>query len=143
MFKVTLEPTLKICDEADWEIETPMQVVTAAGEHIEIPVGFFTDLASIPRIFHSIIPVNGKHRLPAILHDYLYAIQDRERSEADALFLEAAEACGVRWTQRQAMYLAVRVGGWLPWNNNVKDKSEDLSKYLKGNGLKSLEKGTW
>ena len=141
--QIILAPSLKVSAEADWELDSVMRVITAAGERIEIPTGFLTDLASIPRIFHSVIPVNGKHRLPAILHDYLFVIQDRPRAEADALFQEAMEACGVRWTQRKAMYLAVRAGGWMPWNKNTKDISEDLTGYLKSNGLVSLKKGIW
>lgn len=109
-----------------WLLLADLVYQTKAGEVITVPAGFDTDLASIPRIFHSVIPVNGKHRSPAIIHDYLYVVQDRSRSEADAIFLEAMESVGVRWTQRQTMYWAVRVGGWLPWNQRKKDKDGNV-----------------
>ncbi|QEY15479.1 DUF1353 domain-containing protein [Cellvibrio sp. KY-GH-1] len=88
-----------------------------AGRVIEIPAGFETDLASIPRSFTALIPVNGKHRNAAIVHDYLYVAKPDwcNRSMADSIFLEAMEVLGeVRW-RRMAMYSAVRVGGWLYW----------------------------
>lgn len=108
-------PVLQVGDSGEWLLAHKLTYVTEAGEVIEVPAGFETDLASIPRAFHWLIPVNGKHRAAAIIHDYLYTIKDRSRSAADAIFLEAMKESGVRWTQRQAMYLAVRVGGWMAW----------------------------
>lgn len=85
---------------------------------IDIPAGFETDLASIPRSFMGLIPVNGKHRNAAIVHDYLYVKKPGwcSRSIADAVFLEAMEVLGESRWRRNAMYAAVRVGGWLYWN---------------------------
>lgn len=98
---------------------------------ITVPGGFDTDLASIPRIVHPIIPVNGLHRLAAIVHDYLYytkgkLVYDSEqgtevveltRKQCDQIFLEAMRCLGVAWWQRTAMYNAVRVGGWTYFND--------------------------
>jgi len=121
------QPVLTPSDkEGLWTLLADLTYQAKSGETITVPKGFETDLASIPRIFHSIIPVNGKHRSPAIIHDYLYVVQDRTRSEADAIFLESMEQVGVRWTQRQAMYWAVRVGGWMPWNQRIEDKHANL-----------------
>lgn len=85
---------------------------------IEIPAGFETDLASIPRSFMGLIPVNGKHRNAAIVHDYLYVIKPDwcSRSLADSVFLEAMQVLGESRLRRGAMYAAVRVGGWVYWN---------------------------
>lgn len=109
-------PVLRVAGTGQWILENKLTYVTEAGEVIEVPKGFYTDLASIPRVFHWLIPVNGKHRAAAIVHDYLYTIKDRQRAEADAIFLEAMKESGVRWTQRKAMYMAVRLGGWAAWN---------------------------
>ena len=123
----TNQPILTTSDKDGlWYLVNDLIYQTKAGEVITVPSGFDTDLASIPQIFHSIIPVNGRHRSPAIIHDYLYVIQDRTRSEADAIFLEAMESVGVRWTQRYTMYWAVRIGGGLPWNKRTKDKHANL-----------------
>ena len=88
-----------------------------AGRTITIDSGFETDLASIPRSFHWLIPVNGKHRLAAIVHDWLYAKAPAwcTRKVADQVLLEAMKALGESWWRRTAMYTAVRAGGWLYW----------------------------
>ena len=123
----TNQPILTTSDKDElWYLVTDLIYQTKSGEIIVVPKGFDTDLASIPQIFHSIIPVNGKHRAPAIVHDYLYVVQDRTRSEADTIFLEAMESVGVRWTQRYAMYWAVRIGGLFPWNKRTEDKHANL-----------------
>lgn len=108
-------PVLRVGDNNRWVLAHKLTYVTDAGEVIEVPAGFETDLASIPRLLHWMIPVNGKHRAAAIIHDYLYTIRDRSRAEADAIFLEAMKESGVRWTQRRAMYLGVRMGGWFAY----------------------------
>ena len=123
----TNQPILTTSDKDGlWYLVNDLTYQTKSGEIITVPGGFDTDLASIPQIFHSIIPVNGRHRSPAIIHDYLYVIQDRTRSEADNIFLEAMESVGVRWTQRYTMYWAVRAGGWLPWNKRTEDKHANI-----------------
>jgi len=116
MFVTT--PVLRVrADDDLWELDEPLTYVTLDAETITVPAGFVTDLASIPRAFQNLISVNGRHRAPAILHDYLYSIRDRERSMCDDLFLEAMASVGVRWSQRWVMYLAVRIGGWVAWGD--------------------------
>jgi hypothetical protein len=85
-----------------------------------VPAGFVTDFASIPRLLHTIIPKHGKYDAPAVLHDAAYQtghIGDRSitQLDADRLMLEAMQVKGVRWTQRRAIYLGCRMGGWLVW----------------------------
>lgn len=79
----------------------------------DVPVGFSTDLASIPRLFQSIVPKVGRHIQPSIAHDFCYegGVPDMTRAEADLLFLEGMKAVGVWWLRRRVMYWAVRVGG--------------------------------
>lgn len=38
---------------------------------IKVPVGFSTDLASVPRLLWSIFPPLGKYSKAAVIHDYL------------------------------------------------------------------------
>ncbi len=129
------DPILQALPRADhWALVRPL-VYNSPGETIVIPAGFITDLASIPQLFRSIVPVNGRHRAPAILHDYLFVIQDRERAECDWLFLEAMEDAGVRWTQRHLIYRAVRLGGWLPWRNNARAIERAPAAHYRANGL--------
>ncbi len=128
------EPTLKVHGD-DWRLVLPLIYLRADYTAITVPAGFITDLASIPRLLHPLIPVNGRHRAAAIVHDYLYATQTLTRAECDAVFLEAMEACGVRWTQRWAMYSAVRAGGWVAWRQRAGEMARDEAGYLAGNGL--------
>lgn len=107
---------LLVGDEPDeWILDAPLCYITRRSNVIVIPRGFVTDLASIPRVLYVAIPVNGRHRRAAILHDWLYEKQPMDREQCDQLFLEAMEDCGVGWLLRQAMYAGVRIGGWLPW----------------------------
>lgn len=98
---------------------------SAGIQQITVPEGFEHDFASVPRIFRSLIPVIGDQNGPAIVHDWCYANLWRTRAESDALFLTGLKAKGVNWFRRNAMYLAVRSGGWVLWNARVrKQKGE-------------------
>lgn len=109
-------PVLEVSDaEDEWILSAPLVYVAENSEPYVVPRGFVTDLASIPRALYAVIPVNGKHRSAAILHDWLYETQKMSRARCDGLFLEAMASSGVRWSLRWAMYLGVRAGGWVPW----------------------------
>jgi len=83
---------------------------------ISVPVGFVTDFASIPRIFRIIIPKLGRWNKAAVLHDFIYQIgHSITRKMADRCFLGAMRDLGVAKWQRNLMYWAVRVGGWMAW----------------------------
>lgn len=82
----------------------------------QVPAGFRTDLASIPRGFRSIIPQIGKHLQPAIAHDFCYeGNTDLTKEDSDLLFLDGMKSAGVWWLRRRIMYLAVRLGGMGHW----------------------------
>ena len=49
---------------------------------VNVPTGFVTDLASIPRPFWSVFPKTGRYAYAAIVHDYLYWTQTVSRDEA-------------------------------------------------------------
>lgn len=134
-------PILTVAGCGRWALVRPLVYVARDGEALRVPAGFITDLASIPRLAQPIVPVNGCHRAAAILHDYLFVVQDRPRQAVDALFLEAMALSGVRWTQRHAMHAAVRLGGWLPWRTNARARAADLPAFLARHGL-NPEEGT-
>lgn len=75
----------------------------------EIPKGYETDFASVPRMLWSILPPIGKHNRAALLHDYLYDSKIGTRKKADKLFLKQMEIDGVKFLSRYAMYLGVRI----------------------------------
>src|SRR5262245_48000276 len=53
---------------------------------VDVPKYFVTDLASIPRLFYTLLRPDGVYTFPAIVHDYLYWTQIRPRQEADEIF---------------------------------------------------------
>ena len=105
---------------------------------ITIKAGFQTDLASVPRIFWSIIPPFGKHSAAAVIHDSLYTgngnvrIQDGiflldgkeftqkfSRDECDRLFLRICKEAGTGSIKLYTMYYALKAFGFIAW---AKDK---------------------
>ena len=86
-----------------------------SGDVITVPAGFRTYFASVPRVLWTIVPPVGLYGKAAVVHDYLYILQDRTRLEADRIFLEAMEVLGVPKIQRTLMYQAVRLGGGGGW----------------------------
>lgn len=86
------------------------------GYDLVVPVGFETDLASIPRRLRGVVSQVGKHMLPAIFHDMAYSgAFGMTRSEADQMFLDGMKAVGVPWYRSRVMYYAVRAGGSFSW----------------------------
>lgn len=55
---------------------------------ISVPAGFVTDLATVPCIFWSVMPPDGKYAKAAIIHDYLYDNALRTKKEANLIFLD-------------------------------------------------------
>ena len=79
-----------------------------------IPKGFETDLASIPTILQSIIPLVGNHLQAAIVHDLCYRAKvGISKNDADEMFYDSMRDLGVGWLKAQTMYRAVRMFGWL------------------------------
>lgn len=85
---------------------------------VEVPKGFLTDGASVPRFFWGLIPPWGKYGQAAVLHDWLceemgYWNYGRwealTRREVDHLFNAAMKELEVPKLTRNAMFNAVRV----------------------------------
>lgn len=88
------------------------RIPNARGALLVVPVGFVTDFASIPRLLWALLPRDGSYQPAAVLHDWLYT-EDVSRKDADDIFLEAMEACGTCGPVRRAIWLGVRLCGWL------------------------------
>jgi len=100
-----------------------MRSVTLFG--VEVPVGYSTDGASVPRAFYNVIARFTDALPAALVHDLRYdPPADRDgvkrrvmtRKQADREFRANLKQSGVNWSRRQAAYLAVRAAGWRPWN---------------------------
>lgn len=113
-------PNMRVIGKRNFKLSEPMMYDSDIVGRVRVPAGFVTDLASIPRIFQSLIPVNGKHRLAAIVHDYLVrggatiGGKQIDRAVADKVFLEAMTILRVNWLKRRLMYRAVALATtWL------------------------------
>lgn len=113
----------------------PLSYTTQDGWDITVPAGFVTDYASIPRGLYWLIPPRGKYNRPAIIHDWLYQhapVDARTgrpctQARADHILREACENVDDRFTQRWAIYLGLRVGGWLTWRRyRASDKANNV-----------------
>lgn len=82
---------------------------------LEVPSGFVTDFASVPRLLWWLFPPWGRYGKAAVMHDYLYQSQPCSRSLADLMFLRGMQVLGVGRVTRYAMYWAVRAAGWAIW----------------------------
>jgi hypothetical protein len=97
---------------------------------LEVPVGFVTDFASIPRVFWSLLPPDGEYTYPAIIHDYLYWTQQRTREDADEIFKIGMQEFSVKESVVTAVYQAVRLGGGSAWNENARLRSAGEKRIL-------------
>lgn len=103
-----------------WAVAAPL-VWADWGRRVVVPVGFKTDLASIPRILRNIpnLDINGLSRSPAVLHDWLYRTHETgSRAKADRLFREALRSRGVGKWSAWVFWAGVRIGGRGPWNKS-------------------------
>lgn len=80
---------------------------------IEVPAGFLTDGASIPRPFWAVLDPLGPYFQAAIVHDYLYSGENHRftRRSADLIFKEAMFNSGLDWVRREMIFRAVRAFG--------------------------------
>jgi hypothetical protein len=77
----------------------------------KVPKDFKTDLASIPQIMQSLIPLVGNHLQAAIVHDMNYRHGLIPKGDADDMFLDMMKYLGVPWWKRYMMYQAVNLFG--------------------------------
>ncbi len=117
-----------------WTVQEPFRYYMgseASNVCVDIPRGFKTDLASVPRLARLLVPKLGKYNAAAVVHDRLYKQGeytvlspgvsypcDITRKKADDVFNEAMKICGVSPWRRRLIYCGVRVGGWKGWNSH-------------------------
>ena len=119
-----------------WTLDADLVYRAVDGRVFVLQKGYKSDQASVPRLFWSVFPKDGKYRDAAWLHDAGYTMDLYIRNEdgslslwvppnrraVDRLFLEAMRdpqlnvKCWRSWT----IYKAVRRFGWLYWKKNHK-----------------------
>ena len=91
---------------------------------IQVPQGFETDGASIPRLLRTIIwnPFDTKFIAARLIHDYLYISQIRNKETADDIFFEILLMSWVGKWKSVVMYHRVKWFGKWEYNKNNKCK---------------------
>jgi len=113
-----------------WELCEPVSyrlVDTPDSEVVNVPPGFATDFASVPRVFWAIISPWGRHGRAAIVHDFLYqlggvtdvgarSMRRPPKREADRIFRQAMAVLD-RVILGRARFPAFRIwlAGWRRW----------------------------
>jgi len=118
----------EIDDDCLWVLDSPLiyrSDIPQVGV-VLVPVGFYTDFASVPRVPLAYMFFGGKSHRESVIHDYLYrcdSVPVVERSVADSVFKEAMDCRGKGFFTRYAMFAGVRLGGWTAYHQKrVGDK---------------------
>ena len=78
---------------------------------VEIPAGFYSDGASVPRILWWLYHPFGRYLRAAVVHDWFCVTKTNDYKTAAKVFREAMQVCEVNAWSRNAMYWAVRLFG--------------------------------
>ena len=95
----------------NWVLIEPLIYRKKDGEIINVPAGFVTDLATIPKFLHMIIGPAGPYSKSAVLHDYLLHEDNKKASMIHDLFFEAMVLDGVPGRLAKIMFNAVKTFG--------------------------------
>lgn len=109
-----------LIDDRDglWRLDAPLLYYSEiVARKIEVPEGFTTDFASVPRVPIIYVLYADRNRKAATLHDYLYRNGLFDRSACDAIFREAMRADGESFPIAWAMWIGVRIGGVFSYDN--------------------------
>lgn len=128
MSRFTTPAILEMLGHYNWRVYEPFEFSLSddSSDVISVPAGFVTDLASVPRIFWTLLPPDGKYAKAAIIHDYLYDNALRTKREADRIFLDGMTVLGVPRWKRTIMYYAVRLFGRGMYTNRYKDNIDTI-----------------
>ena len=113
--------------------------VEGSDNTVDVPIGFMTDFASVPRPLWAVLPRWGKYGNAAVIHDYCYWEQKRSRKESDGIFREAMQVLKVPMWKTLLMYYAVRLGGGLAWSGNKRLRKKGIDRVAPIMPEKSVE----
>ncbi|HAK0655771.1 DUF1353 domain-containing protein [Salmonella enterica] len=110
MGRFTTPAILEMLDHFLWRVYEPFEFYLSddISDIISVPAGFITDFATIPRIFWTFMPPDGKDSKTAIIHNWIYDNALRTKKEADLILLDRMTVLGVPKWKRIVMHLAVR-----------------------------------
>ncbi|WP_370323858.1 DUF1353 domain-containing protein [Euzebya sp.] len=109
---VSGDVVVKQLTSSTWELVETV-VYQGREETFEVPAGFVTDFASVPRVFTWLLPRYGTYTRAAILHDWFCDTGVVSRADADGLFRRMMRELGVSVVRRWMMWAAVRAASHL------------------------------
>lgn len=113
-------------EDSIWCLDSPLIYISDIVGKVEVPTGFETDFASVPRIPIAYMLFGDKAHCESVIHDYLYrkdSVPLVSYSQANDVFLEAMKIRGKSFFVRYSMYWGVVLGGWTAYHKkNVYDK---------------------
>lgn len=110
-------------DRSYWQFLDPFKYVSAKCGPIDIPKGFYTDLANVPPKIHSVIDDDSPIILfPSAPHDFLFTRRPSDKtrgwvsktkqltlSEVNHVLTEAMAICGADFFTRELVFSAVQL----------------------------------
>jgi hypothetical protein len=136
------QPTLTKVTDKYFVVAYPLRYgMNDKSQLIEVPVGFLTDLASIPRALWWWESPIDRSLAPAIIHDYLYWDQTCTKEEADVVLYLAMEETGVSRAKRELIYAGVSKTSEAQeaWDDNRAAKKNGESRFLSADYVKVLQ----
>ena len=111
-----------------WRLLAPLRYQSRVlGALIEVPTGFLSDLASVPRLPLAYLLAGDTAHEAAVVHDWCYQAHLCTRAQADAVLDEAMAVTGEPAWRRWLMWAAVRTGGWWAWRTGPRRYSRLLN----------------
>jgi hypothetical protein len=103
-------------DDGHWRLIAPLVYQSdVAKMTFTVPVGFVTDLASVPRVPIAYLLAGGTSNEASVVHDFIYSTHPIDRATADAVLKEASLVTGVPVWRAAIMHWGVRVFGASHW----------------------------
>lgn len=110
---------------------------------VTVPLGFVTDLTSIPRILWPLLPRDSDYAQPAVVHDFQYWQQREPKDVADRTFRLGMRELGVARWKCLAIYHAVSVFGTGAWRKNATLKKSGERRILRDFPQRNVTWGDW
>ena len=102
-----------------WKLHSPLVYESDLLGLITVPVGFETDLASVPRVPFIYMMWGGKAHREGVIHDYLFrsdSVPPSSYSQANGVFFEAMAVREKPVYVRYPMWWGVVIGGWTAYH---------------------------
>lgn len=126
-----------------WYLRQTLTWEAKSGYTVNVPQGFVTDFASVPRPVWWLFPPWAQYGNAAVVHDYCYWMQEVSRKQADAVILEGMKDLGVGWATRILIYWALRLFGWIAWRKNRREKAAKRLRVIEGQNWPTSATITW